>query len=330
MKAQETQEKLPMRKLGRPGLILSVFFLFAAVSSPAAFPADLQGTVRVTGAWALYPMMIKWGQVFMQAHPKVRVDVAAGGAGKGVADVLTGIADIGMVSREITAEEVKLGALPIPVAKDAVFPTVSEANPVLKKGLSEKGMKKATLLALWIDGKPLTWGEVSGTGAKQKIHVYTRSDACGAAETWARFLGDKRQEDLKGVGVYGDPGLAEAVRKDPLGVGYNNLNYAFDMTTGLPLKGLALLPFDINGNGRVDPAEEIKGRARAMESLNSGVYPSPPGRDLYLMTKAGLKGIPREFIHWILTEGQKYVEENGYVRLSKERLQEGFKKLGSP
>ncbi len=44
--------------------------------------------------------------------------------------------------------------------------------------------------------------------------MYTRSDAAGAAETWAKYFG-KKQEDIQGVAVFGDPGLALAVKKDP-------------------------------------------------------------------------------------------------------------------
>jgi len=55
---------------------------------------------------------------------------------------------------------------------------------------------------------------------------YTRSDACGAAENVAKFFG-KKQEDLLGVGVFGDPGLAQAVKKDPLGIGINNIGLRF-------------------------------------------------------------------------------------------------------
>ena len=59
------------------------------------------------------------------------------------------------------------------------------------------------------------------------IHVYTRSDACGGGEMWAKFFG-KKQEDLLGSGVFGDPGLAQAVKKDPLGIGFNNIGYVYD------------------------------------------------------------------------------------------------------
>ena len=85
---------------------------------------------------------------------------------------------------------------------------------------------------IFITGEITTWGEVIGDPkVTEEIHVYTRSDACGAAEEWAKFLGGF-QEDLLGIGVNADPGLLDAVLNDPLGIGYNNLGYAFDLESG--------------------------------------------------------------------------------------------------
>jgi len=290
-------------------------------------PASPQGTIRVSGAWALYPMMVRWGEEFTKAHPGVKVDISAGGAGKGAADALAGMVDIGMVSREIKPEETKQGAFFVAVVKDAVFPAINEGNPELKKGVMQKGVKKKILIDLWINEAPVTWGEISGSGAKDKVQVYTRSDSCGAAETWAQYLGGKKQEDLKGVGVYGDPGLAEAVRKDLLGIGYNNLNYAYDAKTGLPFPGIQVIPIDVNENGKVDPQEELKTKSQALQAVISGSYPSPPARDLYLLTKDRFKGLSKEFMRWILTDGQKYVDEVGYIRLAEKQIKENLKKL---
>ena len=322
-------------------LALSLFFvlIFGVVGCGQKSPKEdsgqaglgsthLQGTIRVSGAWALYPMMVRWAEEFGKIHPKVRVDISAGGAGKGAADAISGLVDIGMVSREIKPEEIRQGAFFIPVVKDAVFPTINGENPVFRKGLAEKGVKKKTLIDLWINGLPLTWGEIVGGESKDRVQVYTRSDSCGAAETWAQYLGGKNQEDLKGVGVYGDPGLAEAVRKDRNGIGYNNLNYAYDAKTGLPLPGLQVIPIDINENGRVDPEEDLKTKNRAIQAVTSGLYPSPPARDLYLVTKDRFKGLAQEFIRWVLTDGQKYVDEMGYIKLTNAQIHEALKKLG--
>ena len=233
--------------------------------SGAANPAkeaSIQGTIRISGAWALYPMMVKWAEEFKKVYPGVRIDVSAGGAGKGIADALTGLVDIGMVSRELRPEELRQKAFYVPVVKDAVFPTINQNNDAFKE-LMQKGLKKKALQDMWVSGRSLTWGELVGVTNNQKIRVYTRSDSCGAAETWAKYLG-VQQEDLKGVAVYGDPGVAEAVRKDKSGIGYNNLNYAYDLKTGAPLAGIQVVPIDVNENGRIDPAERLRTKQEAI------------------------------------------------------------------
>lgn len=77
----------------------------------AAEATPLTGTITLSGAWALYPMAVKWAAEFKKIHPKVRIDISAGGAGKGVADALAGSVDLGMVSRDINPAEVKKGGV---------------------------------------------------------------------------------------------------------------------------------------------------------------------------------------------------------------------------
>ena len=60
---------------------------------------SLEGTVTLSGAFALYPLANKWAEEFQKIHPDVRFNISAGGAGKGVADALSQAVDIGMVSR---------------------------------------------------------------------------------------------------------------------------------------------------------------------------------------------------------------------------------------
>jgi len=292
--------------------------------------AQLSGTITLSGAWALYPMVIKWAQEFQALNPKVKIDVSAGGAGKGMADALAGAADIGMVSREIYPAEIEKGAYWFSVTKDAVVPTVSEDNPVLKELLTQ-GVRRETFIDIWITGKIKDWQQVVDSAGAHPISVYTRSDACGAAETWAKFLG-RQQEDLLGVGVYGDPGLAEAVKKDNLGIGFNNINYVYDPDTKKPVAHLKVLPIDLNGNGQIDPDENFYDSRDAMVgAIDEAKYPSPPARLLHLVTRgAPQREVVRQFIRWILTEGQRYAAETGYIGLTEEKVQEELKKLMEP
>lgn len=285
-----------------------------------------RGTIRISGAWALYPMVVKWADLFRQEHPGVTIDVSAGGAGKGIADAIGGMVDIGMVSRPIHPEEEAQGAWWVPVVMDAVIPTINAQNPVLEE-LEAQGVSKDRLLDIWITGNVKTWGELAGTSASDRINVYTRSNACGAAATWASFMGHA-QEDLLGTAVYGDPGLAQAVRTDPLGVGFNNLNYVFDANTGKPIPELRVLPLDLSGDGTLGPDEDFYGTLEEMlEAIADGRYPSPPSRTEYLVCNGRPTGLTAEFIRWILTEGQQYAPEAGYVPLTDEQIEEALARL---
>ena len=300
--------------------------VFVVVAFLSGCVSQQTEAINISGAWALYPMMVKWAEEYNALHPDLRIDISAGGAGKGMADALSGLVDIGMVSREIYPEEIEKGAFWVAVAKDAVIPIINKDNPYAADILSQ-GICKDTFYNLYITGEMATWGDVFGNpDITDAIQVYTRSDACGAAKTWALYLGFS-QEDLRGVGVYGDPGIVEAVGNDPLGIGYANLNFAYDINTGDPAPGVTAIPIDLNNNKEVDENENFyRTKAQVIDAIAQGVYPSPPARDLYLVTKGKPTGLVRDFLIWILTDGQQYVAETGYISLG-EKLEDELKKL---
>lgn len=306
-------------------MLIIALLLSLAGQLPAEAP--LQGTLSFSGAWALYPMAVRWAEEFQKLHPGVRFDISAGGAGKGMTDCLAGAIDVGMVSRDIAPAEVEKGAFGISVAKDAVVPVINAGNPLLQTLLAQ-GITQEEAKSIWIAGTAKRWSNVIGQEHKAPLRVYTRSDACGAAETWAKYLGG-RQEDLKGIGVYGDPGTGEAVRKDPLGVGYNNVNYAYDAKTQRPVDGLVVLPLDVDGSGSIEPNEDFyKTRGELTDAIANGRYPSPPARSLFFVTKGRpTNSLLVAFIEWALTDGQQFVQEAGYIHLSQEVLQGEIKKL---
>ena len=212
---------------------VAISLLLAGCGASTPEPAQagtnsLSGTISVSGAFALYPMMTVWADEFHKLHPDVEFDVQGGGAGKGMTDTIAGAVDIGMISRDIKEEETAQGIFWVSVTKDAVFPIISAENPVAEQIL-DKGISQEIFNKIYITGEIKTWGEVVGDPTiTDEIHVFTRSDAAGAAEQWSKFCGGKAQEDLKGIGVNGEPAILDTVIKDPLGIGYGNLNSIFD------------------------------------------------------------------------------------------------------
>lgn len=310
------------------GLLLSLFSCGNNEPRVSENSSDtLTGNISISGAFALYPLAVKWSEEFQKIHPNVRIDLSAGGAGKGMTDVLADVVDLGMVSREIYAPELAKGALPFASAKDAVVITVNASNPLIGE-LMRHGVSKEAAKKIWITGEYTTWGQLLGNDNKTPIHVYTRSDACGAAETFAMWM-DKKQEDLLGTAVFGDPGLASAIQADKLGIGLNNIGYAYDEKTRKPNPGLMVCPIDVNNDGVIDEEEYFYNtKDDFIVAVMADKYPSPPARDLYLVSH----GEPTSpavvaFLEFVLGEGQKYNVPAGYISLTEEKLQKGLVKL---
>ncbi len=334
----------------------------------------LKGEIQLSGAFALYPIVVRWAEEFRKMHPDVRIDISAGGAGKGITDALAKVVDLGMVSRDVYPQELEKGAFPIAVVKDAVVPTINVNNPLIKEILAT-GLKRDAAVRMWAKGEVKTWGDVLGKASKIPVHVYTRSDACGAAETFAAWLDikqedlegtavfgdpgvtsvvqrdkvgigfnniayagaaetfaawlDIKQEDLEGTAVFGDPGVTSVVQRDKVGIGFNNIAYAYDITSKKPYNNIAVMPLDLNGNGKIDPEENFYATSTELnKAIAEGKYPTPPARNLYLVAR----GVPEKvevvaFLEYVLTEGQKFASEVGYVELAPEILMEELSKL---
>lgn len=290
-------------------------------------------TIKISGAFALYPMMGIWAEEYEKINPDVKIDVSAGGAGKGMSDAIMKIVNIGMVSREIYQSEIDQGVFWVSVAKDAVVATINSENPVLNDILS-KGLTKQQLNDIFITRTIQTWGQLVGNEIiTDPIRVYTRSDACGAAQTWALYLGDYTQDDLTNVAdsaINGDPNLAAAVQGDELGIGYNNINFVYDPSTENPFDDLLPVPIDLNNNSVLDDDEDFyETRSDIVNAIKTDNYPSPPARALHLVTKNEFTGATKEFVYWILTDGQTYVPESGYIQLAEDIINQQMQYLES-
>jgi len=284
-------------------------------------------TITISGAFALYPLATRWATEFQQKHPDIKIDITAGGAGKGIMDCLSGMADLGMVSRQITEDEKLKGAWFIAVAKDAVVPTINSHCPVLNE-IKKYGLTKQQFTDIYITEKIHSWHQIFPSKQPVRINTYTRSDACGAAQVWGEYLANG-QEDLNGTAVFGDPSIASAIKNDKLGTGFNNIIYVYDIHSRKVYEGMEVIPIDLNENRIIDSTENFYSTLdQLMEAVRSGRYPSPPARDLYFVSK-GPPSNPSAvlFMEWILTEGQQYVMEAGYVRLKEDIINAYLQKL---
>jgi phosphate transport system substrate-binding protein len=278
-------------------------------------------TIKVSGAYSLYPMMVIWAQEYHKLHPEINIDVTSGGAGKGMSDALAGAVDLGMVSRDITVAETNQGIVAVAVVEDAVLATINSNNPVINEIL-QTGLTKQQLKEIFINYSIPTWGQLIGDANNtDAIKVYSRSDPCGAAEAWVKYLGNYTQDDIPTIEeitkVKGDDSMSKSVAGDSLAIGYSNVNYIYSNTTKMPKDGLAVIPLDLNENGVIDPNENFyQNRDDIVNAEINDTIPSPPSRLVYLVTLNNFTGITKDFVQWILTDGQQFTFDNGYGALA--------------
>ncbi|MBN1280735.1 MAG: PstS family phosphate ABC transporter substrate-binding protein [Candidatus Thermoplasmatota archaeon] len=284
-----------------------------------------ENTIKISGAYSLYPMMVVWANEYQKLHPNVSIDVTSGGAGKGMSDALGGTVNLGMVSRDVTPEEAAQGIIAVAVVEDAVLATINSANPVINN-ITQTGLTKQQLKDIFITRTITTWGQVIGDASNtDPIRVYSRSDVCGAAETWAKYLGEYTQDDFPTVEevskVKGDDSMSQAVSGDPLAIGYSNVNYIYSNATHQPKTRLAVVPLDLNENGTLDADENFyQNRDDIVNAELNDIIPAPPSRLVYLVTLNNFTGITKDFVLWILTEGQQYTFANGYGAIPSDIL----------
>ncbi len=287
----------------------------------------LEGQIQISGAFALYPMMVQWAGEFQKQYPRVKIDISAGGSGKGITDAITQMADIGMASRDINEVEIENGAVVISVAMDAVIPTINSNNPYILEILTT-GIKPSVAKGLWVEGSVDNWGKILNNNISTPVHLYTRSDASGAQETWAHFLGTK-PEKLRGTAVYSDPTLASVVQRDKLAIGYNNIAFVYNTRTKKPHSRIMALPLDLNEDGIINIDESFYGTLDELtRAIENGKYPMPPARELFIVC-SNKQQSPEvlAFIEYILTHGQSQCYSNGYVPMSYDRCDKELEKL---
>ncbi len=315
------------KKMNRPNLISALLILtLISCNSPkkpvnsavarAEAGKELKGNIAVSGAYALYPLISALSERFMENNPGVKIEVSKVGTGEGLTDLLTGKCQIAMISRPLTDVEINSGIWVVPVAKDGVAPIVNQQNPYIGK-LLERGISPDEFIKLFISGNKITWGEILGIPAPEKVDVYTRADESGAADIWAQFL-YRKSEDLKGTAIKGDEEMIKSIQGNRFSIGFCNFSYAFDAETGERVKDIQIVPSDLDFDNKIDRVEvPFANLEQAHRSLWLGFYPDQLCRDLSLccMVKPSDPAVIR-FIDYVLGEGQTMVKKTGFCPLN--------------
>lgn len=197
-----------------------------------------KASLAISGASTLQPVIGEIGQAYEAETPDIRVDVLGGGTGRGINAVLKGRADIAMVARELTEDE--LGQLDVDwVAQDAIA-------VVTHKGTSVgRDINLQVLRDLY--------GSAS-TGPLQRIR---KQASHGTAAAFAKALGLPMNQVHAELEAGSNAEVLAFVARTPGTIGYvSNIDADRAVAAGEPVQ---ILPVD--------------GVMPSLETIRDGSYP---------------------------------------------------------
>ena len=283
--------------------------------------------VRISGGVGPLPMVEVWADIYGD-ETDTSFDISGGGTGVGVSDAFNNQVDIAMMGREPEDKEVDQGLFAVPMLIDTVVGTVNVDNPVIDE-LQENGLSRADMEAIFTKEVD-TWGEVVDADVDEEITVYGRSDASAAYKQWGDFLGgeddaytENELENLSDGNHNGDQQVAEAIAGNENAISLNNINYVYDLESGELEGDIRPIPLDRDGDGELSEEEDFyETRGEFLAAVEAGQYPAPPAREMFLASNGDFDEDAREFVEWVLSDGQEFVRDNGYVPLEDDRLEE--------
>ncbi len=259
--------------------------------------------VTVKGSDTMVILGQRWAETYMQQNPEVAIQVTGGGSGTGVAALINGTTDIANASRPIKETEIAkakgAGYYPeeFKVAMDSLAVVVSRDNPVETLTLKQ-------IMGIYT-GRINNWSEVGGNS--QPILRYCRESNSGTYVFFKEHVLKNQDYAPDCQTMPGTSAVANAVSKDPAGIGYGGAAYF--------VKQPQTKILSVKKDDKSQPINPVKPDGTLdYEAAWSFTYPIT--RYLFMYTGFKPKGEIKKYIDWIFSpEGQKVVEEVGYVPL---------------
>jgi phosphate transport system substrate-binding protein len=301
-----------------------------------------QTTLNGAGATFPYPIYSKWFSEYHKLHSDIEINYQSIGSGGGIRQVTSGTVDFGasdgpMTDAQIAESKIKL--LHVPTVLGAVVPAYNVP------GVTGEVKFTPDILAGIFLGKINNWSDASIAKANpdikfpsQAITVAHRSDGSGTTYIWTDYL-SKISPDWRdlvgkgtsvkwpvGVGGKGNEGVAGLIRQLPGSIGYieliyalqNKINYGSVRNSSGQFIKASLESTTAAAAGVKMPADF---RVSITNSPAKTAYPIASFTWLLIPTnpKDPNKGkILKDFLFWMLDQGQTMTEALSYAPLPKE------------
>ena len=240
-------------------------------------------TISISGSTSIGPLMEKIQEKYEEENSGVTLEIQQNGSGAGIKDVISGISEIGMSSRELKDDE-KTSVQGTIVAYDGIALLVNPENPV--KNISLEDVKKI------YTGEITNWKELGGDDST--IVVVSREEGSGTRDAFQEIVGYESEELLKDATISDGSGAVKTtVAGNKNAIGFASFEYIDNTVAAL----------------NIDDVEPTA------DNVKSGSYKI--SRPFILVTKEdSLTEDGQKLIRFVLSdEGQQIVEENKLITI---------------
>lgn len=204
----------------------------------------ISGELKSVGSDTLINEMSRWSKGFMTLYPEVKITVEGKGSATAPPALLSGMAQLGPMSRPMTIEEssafeAKYGyrVTQFRVAVDALAVYVNKDNPIGCLTLQQLNRMFSSTRRVAFGGNIGTWGDVGlkGDWVNKPITLYGRNEISGTYAFFremALYSGEYKPE------VKTQPSseaVVQMVANDPYSIGYSGIGYKTHGVRTVPL-----------------------------------------------------------------------------------------------
>jgi phosphate transport system substrate-binding protein len=202
-------------------IYLQWFFSILLIFSQIVGCQRSKAGITVAGSTSVEPFAELLAEEYMSRHPESHIYVQGGGSTAGIEAAVTGAANIGMSSRNLTSDEKKLYT--VTIAKDAIAVIVHPSSPIEDLPLDK--------IREIFSGKIANW-KVLG-GFNHPIDIVTREEGSGTRESFQKFVMGKEDISLGALVQDSNGAVRQVISSDPNAIGYISLGLVNDQVKAI-------------------------------------------------------------------------------------------------
>lgn len=261
--------------------IIGIVVIIVLIAGALMFTGSASSsTIEVAGSTSVQPVAEKLVETYTASHPDAQINVQGGGSSVGIRSVNDGSADIGMSSKNVTAED-GANLVTYSLGQDGIVIAVNNQNPI-------SDLTTEQLQSIFA-GNVTNWNEVGGSDGT--INVITREDGSGTLDAFESIVMGDTPIKSDAVVQSSTEGVAQSVAQDPNAIGF--ISFA-SMSEDVK---------SVNVNG-VAPSEE---------TIADGSYELQ--RPFLFLTNGEATGDVKEFIDWVMgSEGSQVLADEKIIK----------------